>query len=197
MVLCQDLVLIATIYHWSYHRSKHLNSVAFTRKTDYALIALASLAQEDRGSNASAGALSARAIAERYSVPLPILMNVLKDLVGAEIVRSTRGVRGGYALARPSRSITVHDVVAAIEGQPALAMCCDDGEAEPCQECGVEIRCPVTHSVRRLNERINLFLRQVTLADLLDGNPLGSQVVPVSSLLKTPGRARPRAGGNP
>jgi Rrf2 family protein len=154
--------------------------IAFTRKTDYALIALASLAQEARLE--APAPLSARAIAGRYSVPLPILMNVLKDLTGAALVRSTRGVKGGYVLARPSRHITVHEVVEAIEGRPALAICCDEAELEPCQECSVEIRCPVTHAVRRLNERINSFLRQVTLADLLDGKPESSAVVPVSAL---------------
>jgi Rrf2 family protein len=154
--------------------------IAFTRKTDYALIALASLAQE--ADLASPAPLSARAVAARYAVPLPILMNVLKDLTGAGLVRSTRGVKGGYELARPSRHITVHDVVEAIEGRPALAICCDESETEPCQECAVETRCPVTHSVRRLNDRINLFLRQVTLADLLDGKPDASTVVPLSVL---------------
>ena len=163
--------------------------IAFTRKTDYALIALASLAQE--ADLAAPAPLSARAIAARYTVPLPILMNVLKDLTAAELIRSTRGVKGGYELARPSRHITVHDVVEAIEGRPALAICCDESETEPCQECGVEVRCPVTHSVRRLNERINLFLRQVTLADLLDGKLETPSVVPVSVLRHAPTRRTP------
>ncbi|MFN8176939.1 MAG: Rrf2 family transcriptional regulator [bacterium] len=154
--------------------------IAFTRKTDYALIALASLAQESP--EGAPAPLSARAIATRYSVPLPILMNVLKDLTGAELVRSTRGVKGGYVLARPSRQITVHDVVEAIEGRPSLVMCCDATEVEPCEPCGVEFHCPVTHAVRRLNERVNLFLRQVTLADLLDGKPLAPPVVPLATL---------------
>ena len=169
--------------------------IAFTRKTDYALIALASLAQEagDPGDPAAETApLSARAIAERYAVPLPILMNVLKGLAGAELIRSTRGVKGGYILARLPRHITVHDVVEAIEGRPSLAMCCEDSEVEPCQECRVEDSCPVTHSVRRLNERINRFLREVTLDDLLAGKPDTAPVIPLS-VLRSP-KERPREG---
>jgi Rrf2 family protein len=168
--------------------------LGFTRKTDYALIALASLSREAADAEPSGGEpgpLSARAIAERYRVPLPILMNVLKDLTTAELVRSMRGVKGGYVLARPARHITVHDVVEAIEGRPSLAMCCDEAEEEPCQECGVEVRCPVTHAVRHLNDRINLFLREVTLADLLNGRPAASRVVPISALRRPsdrPGR---------
>jgi Rrf2 family protein len=175
--------------------------IAFTRKTDYALIALASLAQEAAAQGEGtpeAAPQSARAIAQRYSVPLPILMNVLKDLTGASLVRSTRGVRGGYALARPPRHITVHDVVEAIEGKPSLAICCDDGtaEADACPECGVELRCPVTHSVRRLNERINRFLHEVTLADLLEGGRGASSVVPVTTLRRSIERSPRSAGGS-
>jgi Rrf2 family protein len=169
--------------------------IAFTRKTDYALIALASLARESRDPSAEAAPLSARAIAERYTVPLPILMNVLKDLASAELIRSTRGARGGYLLARLPRHSTVHDVVEAIEGKPVLTMCCDEAEAEPCQECRVEVQCPVTHSVRRLNERINRFLREVTLDDLLNGKPDSAPVVPLSVLRSPRERSREGARG--
>lgn len=170
--------------------------LAFTRKTDYALIALASLARGESEPLADGPApLSARAIAERYAVPLPILMNVLKDLANAELIRSTRGAKGGYLLARPARHITVHDVVEAIEGRPSLAKCCDEPEEAPCQECVVEVQCPVTHSVRRLNERINHFLREVTLDDLMSGKPDSSRVVPLSSLRTPKERSRERARG--
>lgn len=165
--------------------------LAFTRKTDYALIALAGLAGARLPLDGQPAApVSARAIAERYSVPLPILMNVLKDLAAAALIRSTRGAKGGYLLARPARHITVHDVVEAMEGRPSLAKCCDGQEAEPCQECVVEVQCPVTHSVRRLNERINRFLREVTLDDLMNGKPDASAVVPLSALRPPTERAR-------
>jgi len=167
--------------------------LAFTRKTDYALIALASLARE--AGTGEPAPQSARAIAERYTVSLPILMNVLKDLVGAGLVRSARGARGGYFLSRPARHVTVHDVVEAIEGRPSLAMCCDEHEAEPCQECVVEVQCPVTHAVRRLNERINRFLREVTLDDLMSGRPDSSPVVPLSALRTPRERSAPSARG--
>jgi Rrf2 family protein len=135
--------------------------LGFTRKTDYALVALATLA------DAAGGRLSARQISERHGVPLSLLMNVLKDLVGIGLVTSTRGARGGYALARPPEGISVQDVVTATEGPVRVAACCGEEEETPCSDCRVVITCPVSHSLRRLNDRINDFLGEVTLADLI------------------------------
>lgn len=145
--------------------------LGFTRKTDYALVALATLAAE--GSRRDGWArLSARQIAERHGVPLALLMNVLKDLVGCKLVTSTRGAKGGYRLARDPAAITVHEIVAATEGPVKVMACCGEPEeTPPCVECGVVVTCPVTRSVRRLNERINEFLEEVTLADLIREDP--------------------------
>jgi Rrf2 family protein len=94
-------------------------------------------------------------------------MNVLKDLVSVGLVTSTRGAKGGYALARSPEGISVHDVVSATEGPFKVAPCCNEEEETPCSDCRVVITCPVTHSLRRLNDRIHDFLREVTLADMI------------------------------
>ena len=74
-------------------------SFSLTRKSDYALLALSRLDLE--GPDASP--VSARHIADAYDLPLPIMMNVLKDLAGAGLVNSKRGATGGYYLSRPRR----------------------------------------------------------------------------------------------
>jgi Rrf2 family protein len=139
---------------------------SFTRKTDYALVALATLADE-RDAGPENGRLSARQISNRHGVPLPLLMNVLKDLVGYGLVTSTRGAKGGYALAQPPEGISVGDVVAATEGRVKVTACCSEEEETPCSECRVVVTCPVTSSLRRLNDRINGFLGEITLADMI------------------------------
>ncbi len=147
----------------------------FTRKTDYALVALAGLAEVSGDDPAR---LSARRISERYGVPLPVLMNVLKNLVGGGLVSSTRGARGGYALARSPEGISVNDVISAIEGPVQVMNCCEPDETPErvgavAPDCRMEVRCPITKSVRRLNERINDYLREVTLADLMRNEESG------------------------
>lgn len=163
--------------------------LGFTRKTDYALVALARLAETSPGPGSSA--VSARTIAERDGVPVPVLMNVLKKLVHGGLVTSTRGARGGYMLARPADGISVRDVVEAMEGRVRVTACCSDDEETACVECNVFERCPVTRSVRLLNERIQQFLGGVTLSDLmsdhLDAIGPVSGFVPVSRLTKALG----------
>lgn len=161
--------------------------LGFTKRTDYALVALARLAEPGPG----AAAVSARTIAERDGVPAPVLMNVLKSLVHHGLVISTRGARGGYALARPADGISVRDVLEAIEGRVRVTACCADDEESACQECGVFVRCPVTRSVRALNDRIQEFLGGISLSDLmsdhLDAIRPVPTFVPVSRLTRNAG----------
>lgn len=163
--------------------------LGFTRKTDYALVALARLAE--RGPGPESAAVSARTIAERDGVPVPVLMNVLKSLVHGGLVTSTRGARGGYSLARSADGITVRDVVEAMEGRVQVTACCSDAEDSDCPDCSVFERCPVTRSVRILNDRIQEFLGGITLTDLMSNHldaigPVPA-FVPVSRLTRALG----------
>ena len=160
---------------------------AFTRKTDYALLSLAALAEAAQ--KAEDTLMSARQIAEDYHLSHPLVMNVLKDLLRAGIVRSTRGAKGGYSLERAPSAVTVQEVLVAIEGQPALATCCNDvtpTDSAQSADCQVGSHCPITHAVQRLNDRIQNFLGDITLADLMNdpltAGPQAPQVVPLSSL---------------
>ena len=79
-------------------------------KADYALRAVIELA-------ASAdGPVKGEKIAQAQEIPLKFLENILGDLRHAGIVRSQRGVEGGYWLARPAEELTVAEVVRAVEG---------------------------------------------------------------------------------
>ena len=159
--------------------------LGLTRKTDYALVALAALAeptgvvpsaggrvgaaQEDPSSGRSP--VSARRIAQSYALPLPQLMNVFKSLQRAGLVRSTRGPRGGYELIDDPGRIDPIRVIEAIEGPVHITMCCqEEAEQEPCTSCGITSRCPVTGGSRRLNEMIVGFLGRVMLRDLMESN---------------------------
>ena len=64
---------------------------------------------------------SVKEIAERTHLPQPYLEQILLSVKGAGLVRSKRGVGGGYVLARPPDEITLADIVAAVEG-PQLPM---------------------------------------------------------------------------
>lgn len=158
---------------------------SLNRKTDYALVALARLAslETESGGSGSSGSgetepLSARAISEEFDLPLQGLMGILKELHRAGLVDSIRGAKGGYTLASDPRSISVADVIHAIEGPTQLAPCCDEGEVEDgdeCVTCRLIARCPISSAIRDLSGRITGYLNTVTIAQLLEsehGTPL-------------------------
>src|SRR5918998_4035694 len=89
-----------------------MNVVRVSSKGDYACRALLSLTlhADERGPT------SVRDIAERTAIPQPYLEQILLALKGAGLVRSKRGVGGGYVLARPPAEIVLSDVVSAVDG---------------------------------------------------------------------------------
>lgn len=141
-------------------------SFNFTRKTDYALVALASLAEAETLGTAP---VSARHIAEEYDLPLSLLMNVLKDLNRAALVDSRRGAGGGYVLAEPADRITIAQVIAAIEGPVAMTACCEEkvADEDQCLGCRLTERCPISGSMQRFNDLIVKFLERMTIAEMM------------------------------
>ena len=80
-----------------------------TRKTDYALVALAGLARHP------AAYASARDLAGQLQLPLPVLRNILKQLAAAGLLASTRGPSGGYKLAVDSVGAGVGETVLVLD----------------------------------------------------------------------------------
>jgi Rrf2 family protein len=144
------------------------NMLTLTRKTDYALIALTHLAQ------AQDHCVCAREIAEKYGLPLPLLMNLLKQLAQRGLTRSVRGPRGGYVLGSPPSQITLHDVIVAVEGPVQLVQCVDGCSDEPQAEseepCDLESSCPVRSPIHRIHHRLVQFLATVTLAEIAENS---------------------------
>jgi Rrf2 family protein len=139
--------------------------ISLTRKTDYALLALTSLAGAKPGN-----VVSAREIAGQYGVSLSLLMNVLKQLAGCGMVTSVRGARGGYVLARPADQITLAELIDAIEGPVRLAPCVSGstvrGAYDICQSGG---SCPIHRPLSRLQHRLEGFFAGITLVELVAG----------------------------
>src|SRR2546428_6332727 len=85
--------------------------VKVSTRGDYAARALLSLALHGKDRPTSV-----KEIAERTSLPQPYLEQILLAVKGAGLVRSKRGVGGGYVLARPPDRITLADILAAVDG---------------------------------------------------------------------------------
>ena len=126
-----------------------------SRLTDYATVVLATLAE------APERVQTATALAEHTRIAAPTVSKLLKQLQRANLVTSTRGLHGGYQLARPAAEITAADILDALEGPVALTDC-----AAGHGHCGIEHTCQVGRAWQRLNQAIRHSLSEVTLAQL-------------------------------
>src|SRR5437867_1421982 len=127
-----------------------------SKKADYALIAMKHLAQK-RDSASS----SAREIAASYDIPTELLAKVLQRLVRTGLLTSQQGTRGGYTLSRPSSSISVADVIQAIDGPLTVTAC--SSENSDCEQYG---KCSVRDPLWKIRERIVATLGTVSLAEM-------------------------------
>jgi FeS assembly SUF system regulator len=126
-----------------------------SRLTDYATVLLAALA------GAPGRVQTAACLAEQTKLALPTVSKLLKQLHRAGLVTSTRGLRGGYQLARPATEISAGAILDALEGPFAITDC-----ASGHGQCGFEKNCRVGHAWQRLNLTIRRSLHEVSLAQL-------------------------------
>ncbi|MFL5576477.1 MAG: RrF2 family transcriptional regulator [Gemmatimonadaceae bacterium] len=131
-----------------------------TTWAEYGLICSLHLARR-----AAEGPVTGRDIAGRERLPADYVEQILLRLRRAAIVKSVRGARGGYLLARPASEISVRDVIAASELATFELHCISHPvETERCSEShGCSIR-PVW---QMLQKKIDDVLESVHLADLL------------------------------
>ena len=140
---------------------------------DYASRALLSLALHADES----GPTSVRDIAERTGLPQPYLEQILLALKGAGLVRSKRGVGGGYVLARPPSEISLSEIVSAVDG-PIVAG--DFGEPHQNGACDHEGQCVLLAVWGDTGEHMRRFLDSYTLADIA-GMTRGQKPWPAAS----------------
>ncbi len=140
---------------------------------DYASRALLSLALHAGQTQPT----SVRDIAERTALPQPYLEQILLALKGAGLVRSKRGVGGGYVLARAPEDITLSQIVSAVEG-PIVAG--DFGEPHQNGACDHEGQCVLLAVWADVGEHMRRHLESFTLADMANraqgGVPAASTV---------------------
>jgi Rrf2 family protein len=133
--------------------------VKVSTRGDYASRALLSLALHADNE----GPTSVRDIAERTALPQPYLEQILLALKGAGLVRSKRGVGGGYVLARDPSEITLGQIVSAVDGPIAAG---DFGEPHQNGACDHEGQCVLLTVWADVGTHMREHLDSFTLADI-------------------------------
>jgi Rrf2 family protein len=129
---------------------------------EYALRALLVL-----GLNYDQGIVRIQTISEQQNIPKRFLEQILNDLKSAGIVKSRRGVAGGYRLARRPEEITLASVVRHIEGAIAPVSCVSERFYEKCS-CPDELRCAIRSVMKEAREAVVKIMERVTVAELCE-----------------------------
>jgi Rrf2 family transcriptional regulator, iron-sulfur cluster assembly transcription factor len=127
-----------------------------TRGGEYGIRGVLYLAKQEQG---KVSMLSA--IAEAQDVPPRFLAKIFQSLAKAGVVKSHRGAKGGFSLARPAAEVTIKDVIEAVEGPIHLNVCI----ASP-GECDRDEVCPVHAVWKEAQENMMETLGRTNFADL-------------------------------
>ena len=113
-------------------------------------------------------------ICETQKIPSSFMAKILRSLVRAQLLRSTRGVNGGFSLARPASQVTLLDILESIEGPLALTDCVPSPA-----ECEHSMNCPANAVWARVQNSIKEILRSSTLEDLVSTPRRNARVVAI------------------
>jgi len=127
-----------------------------TREGDYGIRSILYLARQPYKKVSFVTEISAE-----YKIPRSFLAKILQKLVKADIVRSYRGVKGGFSLARPAHSITVFEVLEAAEGKMALNICLTDKK-----KCSFLKSCPTHFLWNNVQSKLSEILKKTNFEDL-------------------------------
>ena len=159
---------------------------------DYAVVAMCAVARRGDAEREAGGRVSATSIVGETGLPLPTVQKLAGMLVRAGLLRSVRGARGGLQLARPAASITLADIIEAVEGPIALTSCVEGAH----RDCALEANCSVRPHWGIVNEALRGALADVALTRLA-GPPRPLTRAPTRSAPSPSRTARPSLAVQP
>ena len=130
-----------------------------TLESDYALRIISALAKHD-------GIVDAKTLSEETSVTLQFTLKILHKLVKCELVKSYKGIRGGYSLRLPPENITLKDVIEQIDGPIAMVRCLEGPES--CSLKQEKESCIYHHIFDTISLDVAKKLNGITIADVLN-----------------------------
>jgi Rrf2 family protein len=133
-----------------------------SKKTRYAIVALAKLAQEY-----SHGPILIRQIAEEEKIPQSFLENILLELKKIGILGSNLGKGGGYYLLKKPEEVNLASIIRHFEGTIALMYCVSERSYRPCEFCKDEATCQIRKVFKDIHDTTDDILSKTTLAQLI------------------------------
>ncbi|MCC8161507.1 MAG: Rrf2 family transcriptional regulator [Oscillospiraceae bacterium] len=125
-----------------------------TREADYAIRIVAMLAEENKQ-------IDAKDIAEKNDIPYRFTLKILRKIVQSGIIKSHRGVNGGYTLNKKPSEITLREVIEVIDGKIAINACMENPEI--CKSNGV---CAIQKKLYNVQKIMTEELEKVTFENI-------------------------------
>jgi len=127
-------------------------------RTRYAVRAMIELAQ-----NESVRPLQLKIIAKRQDISIKYLEQLMAVLRSAGLIRSVRGSRGGYTLAKAANQIRLSDILNCLEGPVTTVECVEDSDC-----CVRAAECAARQVWMKVQQAIDEVLQSITLQDVVD-----------------------------
>ena len=134
-----------------------------SKRGEYGLRAL-----QDLAAHYGEGPIPNKDLSKRNNIPSRFLEQILLTLKHGQIVRSQKGPRGGYYLARPPQQITLAEAVRLLDGPLAPISCVSETAFEPCG-CPDMEACGLRRVMKEVRDTVAEMMERTTLADLVAG----------------------------
>ncbi len=131
-----------------------MSAFRFRKKTEYGLIMVSLLAGGEKDALVSVHEM------QEYGLPRSFLVKIARDLIKAGLISAKEGRGGGYYLRKPATSVTLRDVVEALEGPIATSACIVHGV-----KCPLHEKCPHRRVMQSVTEEITQILGKYKLSD--------------------------------
>jgi Rrf2 family protein len=135
--------------------------IKLNKKVEYALMVLKHMADKGDGELSTA-----REICDKYNIPFDTTAKVMQQMNNADILLSTKGVKGGYTLNTNLDHISYLQLSELVEGKN-ISIDCEDSN------CSLISTCNISRPIKRLNEYLMYFFKDLTLKELLQDHNLG------------------------
>jgi len=130
-----------------------------TKASEYAILSLIILSKTKEP-------FGSERLSNELQIPKSFLAKILQSLAKKNILKSFKGVNGGFTLAKNARDISMLDVISSVEGKaPAVFECSPSIEECPSNRASI---CSLWPFLNKLQIEIDIFLSQLTLADILE-----------------------------
>jgi len=132
----------------------------FSAKTQYGLRAMVYLAISKNK------VCSLREISRNEKIPFAYLEKIVSRLERARLVKSKKGIQGGYFLAKPPSKIRIGEIIRVLEGKISFVRCIVKDKRYPCPK-GKEKNCLIKPFWEKIQDTLNSALNSIKLIDLI------------------------------